>query len=90
MKWLANAVDSVDQHTENMVQQVVREEFADHTLISIAHRLDTIIDFDRVVVLEKGCIVELGSPRELLDSGRGKFKDLWDASRRTEFSRHQA
>jgi ATP-binding cassette, subfamily C (CFTR/MRP), member 1 len=77
-------VDSVDQHTETMVQQVIREQFKTHTLISIAHRLDTIVEFDRVVVLEKGCIVEEGNPRELLFSGRGKFRDLWDASRRVK------
>jgi ATP-binding cassette, subfamily C (CFTR/MRP), member 1 len=67
-----------------VVQQVIREEFRDHTVISIAHRLDTIVDFDRVVVLEKGCLVEEGNPRELLRVSSSRFKALWDASRRHE------
>lgn len=54
--------------------------FKDHTVISIAHRLDTIADFDRVVVLDKGKVAESGNPRELLKT-ETKFRALWDASR---------
>jgi ABC-type multidrug transport system fused ATPase/permease subunit len=53
-----------------MIRQLVHDEFQDHTLISIAHRLDTIMDFDRVVVLDKGCIVEDGNPRDLVAAGK--------------------
>lgn len=53
--------------------------FKDHTVISIAHHLDTIVDFDKVVILEKGKLVELGQPRELLKTNT-KFKALWEAS----------
>jgi ATP-binding cassette, subfamily C (CFTR/MRP), member 1 len=74
---------SIDRHTESMIQQVIHEDFRSHTVLSIAHRLDTILDFDRVIVLEKGCIVEEGAPRALLNSGLGRFRALWDASRRS-------
>ncbi|KAK1465457.1 hypothetical protein CCUS01_07575 [Colletotrichum cuscutae] len=76
------ATSSVDAHTERMVKDLVRDEFKHHTIIAIAHRLDTVVDFDRVVVLDKGHVVEVGNPRDLLSQGRGKFRELWDASRR--------
>ncbi len=48
------------------MQKVIRSEFPAHTIIAVAHRLDTILDFDRVLVMENGVIVEMGNPQELL------------------------
>lgn len=80
---LDEATSSVDAETDALVQRVVREDFASHTVVSVAHRLETIADFDRVVVLEKGCVAEEGCPRELLARpGGSRFRELWDASRR--------
>lgn len=80
---LDEATSSVDAETDALVQRVVREDFASHTVVSVAHRLETIVDFDRVVVLEKGCVAEEGCPRELLARrGGSRFRELWDASRR--------
>ncbi|KAK1967123.1 hypothetical protein LY78DRAFT_19390 [Colletotrichum sublineola] len=79
---------SVDAHTEKMVKDLIRGEFKDHTVIAIAHRLDTVADFDRVVVLDKGRIVEVGSPRDLLRHAGGRFRELWDASK--QGGRHDA
>ncbi|KAH6996315.1 P-loop containing nucleoside triphosphate hydrolase protein [Ilyonectria sp. MPI-CAGE-AT-0026] len=76
---LDEATSSVDQKTEEVVKLVIETQFREHTVISIAHRLDTILDFDRVVVMEKGHIVEVGKPTELLASS-SKFKALWGAS----------
>lgn len=72
---------SIDAHTEKMVRDLVREEFNDHTVIAIAHRLGTVADFDRVVVLDKGRVVEVGNPQALLLQANGRFRELWDASR---------
>lgn len=58
---------------------MVETLFKTHTVISIAHRLDTIIDFDKVVVLDKGKVAETGRPRELLQSDT-IFRALWEAS----------
>lgn len=69
----------MDQKTEEVVKRVIETQFREHTVISIAHRLDTILDFDRVVVMEKGHIVEVGKPTELLASS-SRFKALWGAS----------
>jgi ATP-binding cassette subfamily C (CFTR/MRP) protein 1 len=79
---LLTSGSSIDQHTESRMQQVIREEFIDHTIIAIAHRLETIAEFDRVVLLEKGCIVDQGNPAELLER-KGPFKALWDAAHQT-------
>jgi len=59
------------------MQQLVGEEFRSHTVISIVHRLETIAGFDRVVVFEKGCIVEVGEPQELMKKANGRFRELW-------------
>ncbi|KAK7997071.1 hypothetical protein PG989_005111 [Apiospora arundinis] len=67
---------SVDQATEARVQELIRDEFRDHTVVAIAHRLETIADFDRVVVLGKGYVVEQGKPDELIQ-GQGPFARLW-------------
>lgn len=81
------ATSSVDHRTDALMQAAIRDEFRGYTVVSVAHRLETVADFDRVVVLEKGCLVEEGSPQALLASGKGKFKELWDASRRGGRSR---
>lgn len=65
-----------------MVRTTISTHFKDHTVVSIVHHLETILDFDRVVVMDKGRVVEVGSPRELLQAAgpHGKFKALWEAS----------
>ncbi|KAG4252521.1 hypothetical protein FPRO04_02304 [Fusarium proliferatum] len=69
-------VELVDPKTEETIKAVIESEFKDHTVVFITHRLDTIIDFDRVIVMDKGCVVELGEPKSLLASGT-RFKALW-------------
>ena len=66
--------------TDKAMQKIIREDFGDKTIISVAHRLDTILDFDRIVVLDRGQIVEDGLPSELL-SRDSAFKVLYDAYR---------
>ncbi|KAG7415108.1 ABC transporter atnG [Fusarium oxysporum f. sp. rapae] len=73
---------SVDQKTEETIKAVIESEFKDHTIVFITHRLDTIIDFDRVIVMDKGCVVELGEPKSLLASD-SKFKALWATGHRS-------
>ena len=47
------------------------------TVIAIAHRLSTLKNMDRIIVLDKGKIIEVGTPKELLDK-KGEFKKLWN------------
>jgi len=58
-----------------MIQKVIREKFKDMTVITVAHKLNTISDYDRVIVVDKGCIVEQGSPVKLIEE-KGAFYDL--------------
>lgn len=52
--------------TDAFIQRVLRERFRDTTVITIAHRLHTIADYDRVIVMDKGRVAEAGSPFELI------------------------
>lgn len=58
------------------MQRALRKAFGSKTVIAIAHHLQTILDFDRVFVLDKGEIIESGSPKELLDTSGSVFKSL--------------
>ncbi|KAH8202021.1 hypothetical protein TruAng_003776 [Truncatella angustata] len=70
---------SVDQETERTMQEIIRIEFKEYTVIAVSHRLEMVIDFDRVVVMDKGEIVEVGSPRVLSGDISTRFGELWRA-----------
>lgn len=64
------ATSSVDVHTDHLIQDAIRSEnglFSNATVLTIAHRLNTVIDYDKILVLEAGEIVEFGAPFELLE-----------------------
>ena len=62
------ATASIDLRTDQLVQELIKTELRDTTVLTIAHRLNTIIEYDKIVVLKKGKKVEEGSPYELLRS----------------------
>ena len=67
---LDEATANIDVKTDHLIQKAIRAEgglFADSTVLAIAHRLETVIDYDKIMVLEAGEIVEFGSPLELLN-----------------------
>ena len=59
---LDEATSNVDMKTDAFIQQVIREKFLKTTVITIAHRLNTIADYDKVLVMQKGEIIEQGTP----------------------------
>jgi ATP-binding cassette subfamily C (CFTR/MRP) protein 1 len=63
---LDEATSNVDAKTDKLMQRIIREEFTEHTIMTIAHRLDTIRDADTILVMDKGKVVEVGAPDELL------------------------
>ena len=75
---LDEATASIDNETDNLIQQVVRTIFKDSTVLTIAHRLNTIIDSDQIMVLEAGQLKEMAAPGELLSREGGLFKSLWE------------
>ena len=78
--FMDEATASVDLATDTLVQKTIREAFSDSTIITIAHRLNTIIDFDAVAVVEGGTIVEYASPDELLNNCDSAFSKLVDST----------
>lgn len=72
---LDEATAAVDLETDELIQQTIRREFADRSVFTIAHRLNTIMDYDRVLVLDNGAVVEFDSPSNLL-SLNGVFKKM--------------
>jgi ATP-binding cassette subfamily C (CFTR/MRP) protein 1 len=77
---LDEVTSSVDRVTDEMMQRIIRDEFKGRTVIAVAHRLETIIDFDRIVVMEDARVVEIGKPDDLL-SRKSKFRKLFEASK---------
>ena len=73
---LDEATSAVDMATDTLIQRSIREEFANTTLLVVAHRLSTVADFDRILVMRDGKAEEFGSPRELIDKEEGTFKDM--------------
>ncbi|KAK9886060.1 hypothetical protein WA026_014842 [Henosepilachna vigintioctopunctata] len=63
---LDEATAAVDLETDDLIQSTIRREFKDCTVLTIAHRLNTIMDSDRVIVLDKGLIAEFDTPQNLL------------------------
>ncbi|KAK3741439.1 hypothetical protein QZH41_014382, partial [Actinostola sp. cb2023] len=77
---LDEATANVDYKTDQLVQQVIREKFGNCTVLSIAHRLNTIMDYDRVLVLDRGHVVEYDSPTILAANSDGVFAQLLKTS----------
>mmetsp|Transcript_129522 Transcript_129522/g.415221 ORF Transcript_129522/g.415221 Transcript_129522/m.415221 type:complete len:1382 (-) Transcript_129522:118-4263(-) len=80
---LDEATSAVDVDTDNLIQQTIRSEFAQQTVLCIAHRISTVMASDRVCVVDAGKVAEIGTPQELLAKPDSRFKKLaeTDASR---------
>ncbi|XP_065414945.1 multidrug resistance-associated protein 1 isoform X9 [Chrysemys picta bellii] len=72
---LDEATAAVDLETDDLIQSTIRTQFEDCTVLTIAHRLNTIMDYERVLVLDKGEIVECDSPTNLLQK-KGIFYSM--------------
>jgi ABC-type multidrug transport system fused ATPase/permease subunit len=67
---------NVDHETERLMQDIIRVEFRNYTIVAVSHRLDMIMDFDKVVVMDTGEIVELGNPMVLAGKEGSRFGEL--------------
>jgi ATP-binding cassette subfamily B protein len=77
------ATSSLDSHTEQAIQQTLAEVAENHTTLVIAHRLSTVVDADRILVLDQGRIREQGTHRQLLAAG-GHYASLWELQQRED------
>ncbi|KAL4969112.1 putative ABC multidrug transporter [Aspergillus stella-maris] len=76
---LDEATSNVDSKTDEIMQRVIREKFSSHTVLTIAHKLESILDYDKVIVLDNGRIVEAGVPYDLLVDDGSQFRKLYYA-----------
>ncbi|XP_064537337.1 multidrug resistance-associated protein 1 isoform X6 [Drosophila montana] len=73
---LDEATAAVDLETDDLIQKTIRSEFRECTVLTIAHRLNTILDSDKVIVLDKGQITEFAAPNALLADPKSAFYSM--------------
>ena len=76
---LDEATSSIDSYSEELIQRATQTITQGRTSIIIAHRLATIVNADKIVVMDKGLIVEQGTHFELLNKENGYYKNLYDS-----------
>jgi ABC-type multidrug transport system fused ATPase/permease subunit len=76
---LDEATSSIDTYSEELIQRATETITKDRTSIVIAHRLATIVNADKIIVMDKGKIVESGTHQELLNKADGYYKNLYDS-----------
>jgi len=83
---LDEATSSVDSKTDQEVQDSIRREFVEKgaTVITVAHRLDTVLGYDKIAVLGNGKVLEYGNPSDLLKNPTGELRSLVNADRRNK------
>ncbi|ORZ19904.1 multi drug resistance-associated protein MRP [Absidia repens] len=73
---LDEATAAIDVETDAIIQETIRHQFKHCTIITIAHRINTVMDSDRILVLEKGSIVEFDTPQTLLGNKESSFYSM--------------
>ena len=76
---LDEATASVDVKTDHLIQNTIQSQFQGCTVLTIAHRLNTIINYDKVLVLDHGALVQADSPAKLLEQP-GLFREMAEAA----------
>ncbi|GMH35949.1 hypothetical protein BSKO_03817 [Bryopsis sp. KO-2023] len=80
---LDEATSNVDNTTDSLIQQTIRSAFKDYTILTIAHRLHTIVDYDRILVLDAGEVKEFDTPANLLKDSKSMFSELMEEATRS-------
>ena len=77
---LDEATSALDSETEHEIQEALERASQGRTVVMIAHRLSTVLKADKIIVLENGVVVEVGTHKELLKQN-GRYLDLWTLQR---------
>jgi ABC-type multidrug transport system fused ATPase/permease subunit len=84
---LDEATASIDTQTDVILQRIIKTEFSNCTIISIAHRIPSVMDSDKVLVLDAGTVKEFGTPSNLLENPVSLFsllvQEYWSRSNNT-------
>ena len=72
------ATSNIDLNNEEVFLQTIKRRFSDSTVVTIAHRLNTIRNSDKIVVTDQGKVAEIGSPEDLLKQENGVFAQMWN------------
>lgn len=78
---LDEATSRVDNETDSLMQDIIRTEFAGCTIITVAHRVSTLLDYDQIAVIDGGKMVEYGTPSELFERSGSLLRQLHDQQR---------
>lgn len=73
---LDEATANVDPQTNSLIQKAIVEKFSNCTVLTIAHHLDTIINSDKILVLDSGSLIEFDSPKNLLNNENSRFYSM--------------
>jgi ABC-type multidrug transport system fused ATPase/permease subunit len=73
---LDEATANIDLKTEQRIQALIKKEFAGCTVMTIAHRLQTIIESDQILMLDQGTVLEFGSPKQLMNTKTSRFNQM--------------
>ncbi|KAI9307717.1 multi drug resistance-associated protein MRP [Cunninghamella echinulata] len=77
---LDEATASIDVETDAIIQETIREQFSHCTILTVAHRINTIANYDRILVLEQGKVIEFDTPYNLMTKEEGHFKSMCEDS----------
>ena len=70
------ATANIDMNTEQIIQELMNEEFKDSTVITVAHRLNTVIKSDKILVMGLGKVIEYDTPEKLMNDPNSEFYSL--------------
>merc|ERR1712176_393511 len=73
---LDEATSAVDPQTDQLIQQTIREVFKTNTILTIAHRIDTILDYDKILIMDQGSVLEYDKPDSLLSNKNSRFSEI--------------
>jgi ABC-type multidrug transport system fused ATPase/permease subunit len=72
------ATANIDVQTDALIQEAIRRDFCHCSILTIAHRLNTVIDYDKILVLERGRVVEFDEPHTLLSDPKSHLSSMVD------------